>query len=1470
MVMLERLRKQLDEKPLQEGMEALFVHTLNWGYADTHSAKLLTLSEPQWKSDHDAENLRVSARPISLAAGVPVFLVHLPEESKLPGVLGRREAFKALASDSAEHLLIFVSWDGKACQFVWARRQQGKQPEMRVLPYEQGEPARTTLEQLGELKLGESDYDNLAAVVRHLQAAFNVERLTKEFFKHYERLFKTYVSEVKPLLGRKSLDEETRKQFVQVTMNRLMFLAFLQRKGWLAFPADCSMAERRSFLFNLYQDWTRDDHSQLFHQRLAHLFFMALNEQDPTKRKHLENLAGRVPFLNGGLFEGETYERDNVNGELLAFLPNAFFEDVLGDQGLFRTFNFTITESTPLDIEVALDPEMLGKIFEELVTGRHETGSYYTPRPVVSFMCKETLKGYLGGFEGLVDRHDPDGVGIPEAKELIHKLESIKVVDPACGSGAYLIGMLQELHAIQIALDTRRRESTDPVERKDAARDDYQRKLAIIQNCLYGGDIDQFAINISYLRLWLSLVIDDPRNPLDDGTESVALPNLRFKAVRGDSLMARIGDLQLFDHEYNELSHRLRLLHEEYFKPPRPDEPRRPSTAVETDMDNAQAEIRKLIGSQASPDWLDWQVQFAEVFASGGFDVVLANPPYVRADAQFKHLLPDKKAQAEAIANWKAFRETLKKSSLYETTHEKWDLYIPFLERAHQLLRPEGHLSFIIPDAYNTAKYAAKSHEFFLRQSTIERLDFCSEIPLFRAGVFNTILHFRKSVPGPTHKPRRIRRSGDSPDEFDSGIAELPSELQAAIGVRAFRLDNSVVDTVGDFAILGHICYITKGMVIHADEREHAGEFTTDDVLSLVQDERHPRRFVLGKDLAKWVPRRVRFLEWGTSRAPGHFSRPTFEALQMAKEKILGLRTPGKNIRLLYDADALHFDASSVGFVPWHLLEGVTNRSIQKTALYAGETSRVPPRLSIPRETLEGESRQFDLKFVLGVMNSRAGAEWIEANRSHRTHVFPDDWKAFPIPRVSKADHDAIVTLVQRCIDCISTGTDAELNNIESEIDNRVEFLFRHRQDSPTYDEWLRDRQAAKGIAVAEIRQLCKRVQGRKIESQTLELKAAVVDPRGASNKVKPSVLEDIVAFLNTNDGNILIGVDDDGNFVGLESCPEQLPDGKVQAFLDKLASYVMDRVSKLAYRHVVIDEPVEIDGLTVVRLRVKGDPVAEFTADDRFFVRFGDRSQEISGIELADELAGRRARRKEVRVAQDGTAPPASSRSEESDHAGLQTVATVAAKSEVNLPDDTHGLHEQLFHPFDDFIVPLRNKRQDRAVEILLRSRVLWHKILDWPMEDGSISSENRGYLEVSDPDYDYLLEHIEELNAIYDVLCGEDPGFVVTQMDLVRRLPKESDSGPPYDGVDPWSLDWMAMKDAQSQTDSQMQKLREDGWTFSLPREDQIGDYMTKGYRLVVWKTPDGKPWKLCNGLPIQDSNVWMMRKEEGGQAH
>jgi adenine-specific DNA-methyltransferase len=511
--------------------------------------------------------------------------------------------------------------------------------------------------------------------------------------------------------------------------------------------------------------------------------------------------------------------------------------------------------------------------------------------------------------------------------------------------------MLQELFYLRMCLFAA--QSLDSISA-------YQRKLEIIQNNIYGVDQDPFAANIARLRLWLSLAVEF------EGEIPLALPNLDFKIEIGDSLIApnpRGAAQQAFRGEligqFREAKDRFIYMH----------------GGEKISLRRHIAEIKEQISQWTHQGdtvyGFDWDVEFAEVFSDGGFDIVLANPPYVRADAQFKHLIDDEEARQAAIAQWKDYRAMLLSSGIFQTLYEKWDLYLPFLERAYYLMRPEGRMVFIISDAYNAAKYTRKSHEFFLENAKVVRLDFCSDISLFKAGISNTILHFAKNQPTKTDIPLRVRRWGEKQDDFEKNSEVLPASPQLEMGINTFKPQTIEQQTIKESINLNNLCYISYGLRANADDRFWQGEFTTDDCLSKIKDNEHPKPFVQGKDLIKWWAYRVYYLEWGTQRAPKKFSRPTFSELHAAKEKLIAVRTPGAEPKVIYDNSQLHFDASCVGFVPWHLLKGVMNKSISKAAKYRGQAP------GGDREKREISSQEFHIKYLLAILNSRFSREWL-------------------------------------------------------------------------------------------------------------------------------------------------------------------------------------------------------------------------------------------------------------------------------------------------------------------------------------------------------------------------------------------------------------------------------------------------------------------------------------------------------------
>ena len=498
-----------------------------------------------------------------------------------------------------------------------------------------------------------------------------------------------------------------------------MFVYFLSRKGWLTFGGD------KDYLNALWQDYQAAEgaNKNFYFDRLRLLFFAGLNNyrsEDVTSEPEAHRLIGNVPFLNGGLFD--MTERD---GQTSIFVPDLCISEIFTK--LFDRFNFTVMESTPFDIEVAVDPEMLGKVFEELVTGRHESGAYYTPRPVVSFMCREALKGYLESrdtavsaeaIRQFVEERDASRISLGDAPAISRALDEITVVDPACGSGAYLLGILQELVELQTALFN---VGVD-------ARSLYELKLHIIERNLYGVDIDEFAVNIAMLRMWLSLAIEY------EGEGPEPLPNLDFKIVCGDSLLgpdpspAVQGDLSAEQIKASNLGH----LKAAYMRATAGKD------ALKREIVAAEEQLRIDLGMEAVPTGVvDWRIEFAEVFVErAGFDVAIANPPYVRMEQLNKN------------------DEAQYKQRFPEVAASRADLLVYFYARAVQVLANRGALAFITSNKYMRAGYGKNLRQFLSASMRINQVIDFGDLPLFTATSYPAVLVGRKGAASTGHQLR--------------------------------------------------------------------------------------------------------------------------------------------------------------------------------------------------------------------------------------------------------------------------------------------------------------------------------------------------------------------------------------------------------------------------------------------------------------------------------------------------------------------------------------------------------------------------------------------------------------------------------------------------------------------------------------------------------------------------------------------
>jgi len=516
------------------------------------------------------------------------------------------------------------------------------------------ESSHTAQRQLVPILSDDKNYPTLS----NLEEAFRIEKVTKEFFEEYRRLFLDLKEALDELVKKDSKIRQDFKSknidtvdFAKKLLGQIVFLYFLQKKGWFGVARDADWGTGpKNFLRQLFEKKIAD-YDNFFNDILEPLFYEALRNDRSHEDHYFSMFKCKIPFLNGGLFDPiNNYDWKGTD----IILPDELFSNKIktkeGDIGtgildVFDRYNFTVKEDEPLEKEVAVDPEMLGKVFENLleVKDRKSKGTYYTPREIVHYMCEESLINYLATeLEGKVDKKDIETLikygetavehdmrvinegretskysfKLPEsirnhAKLIDEKLASIRICDPAVGSGAFPVGMMNETVRTRNTL-------TSYIKEKDG-RSIYSFKRHAIQNCLYGVDIDLSAVEIAKLRLWLSLIVDE-----EDIKQIKPLPNLDYKIVQGNSLLGvekNLFNLDLFS--------KLEELKPLFFN--------------ETNARKKQAykeQIDKLITqiTNGRKDF-DFEVYFSEVFhEKKGFDVVIGNPPWGQKSVKFTEL----------------------------------------------------------------------------------------------------------------------------------------------------------------------------------------------------------------------------------------------------------------------------------------------------------------------------------------------------------------------------------------------------------------------------------------------------------------------------------------------------------------------------------------------------------------------------------------------------------------------------------------------------------------------------------------------------------------------------------------------------------------------------------------------------------------------------------------------------------------
>ena len=627
-----------------------------------------------------------------------------------------------------------------------------------------GQSCRTAAENFIKL------YENRDTLdISKIEGAFSVEALTNEFFGKYKEEYDKFVEYITGKRyvkrGNKyveaiihephptlypcfSNNDKLVRDYVKKMLGRIVFLHFLQKKGWLGVPYNEEWGNGdRNFMLNLFKNATEKQKDNFLDEVLEGLFAEGLDcnradKSDLYDTKVEELRKCRIPYLNGGLFE-----RDYLD-ELAVRFPAEYFDSLLT---MLSQYNFTIDENDPNDAEVGVDPEMLGRIFENLLEDNKDKGAFYTPKEIVQYMCRESLIAYLQTDQNEEDKenirkfvitHDAEPLGDLKA-DIEQKLLDVKICDPAIGSGAFPMGLLRELFFCRSAIDPNITEYAADIKRY------------IIQNNIYGVDIERGAVDIARLRFWLALIVEE-KTP-------EALPNLDFKIMQGNSLLesyegidlsklATMSDLQIYEPQRNlfgELEEQqskkiftqtdklkefqtnlkryfevtahderalLRQSFDDYVRHTiiytldtykRGEEKKVEQILLSTTLTDKQkktiAEAEKNIEHYKNvivsvqnmelpnSQFFLWHTWFHDVFSrpsKEGFDIVIGNPPYIEAK-KLKHIA-----------------STLKeKFTVYSGTA---DLSIYFNELGLNLLAEEGIISYITTNKFFNTRYGEK------------------------------------------------------------------------------------------------------------------------------------------------------------------------------------------------------------------------------------------------------------------------------------------------------------------------------------------------------------------------------------------------------------------------------------------------------------------------------------------------------------------------------------------------------------------------------------------------------------------------------------------------------------------------------------------------------------------------------------------------------------------------------------------
>ena len=782
-------------------------------FEDESEAELLD-NQPEWKPLAETTGIRSIKHVGKIYVGVELLQIFdITVSDRVMMERNRVNIQKLVRAVMADYSCAFMlfhygddsRWDWR---FTYCRKSGSKEESTDSKRFTfllgPGQSCRTAAENFCNLyeKRESLEFENI-------ESAFNVEALSNKFFSEYRGKYDKFVEFItgKRYLKKGNKYVETKihephptlyssfknndklvRDYVKKMLGRIVFLHFLQKKGWLGVPAGGQWGEGDlNFMLNLFKNATEKQKENFLDEVLEGLFANGLDRKRSEKKDLYDTKVEgfrdcRIPYLNGGLFE-----RDRLD-ELTVRFPAEYFDSLFT---MLSQYNFTIDENDPYDAEVGVDPEMLGRIFENLLEDNKDKGAFYTPKEIVQYMCRESLIAYLQTDQKEEDKerirlfvtsHDGELLGDLKA-DIDEKLRDVKICDPAIGSGAFPMGLLRELFFCRSAIEPNIVEHAADIKRH------------IIQNNIYGVDIERGAVDIARLRFWLALIVDE-KSP-------EALPNLDFKIMQGNSLLesyegidlsklAVMSNMQIYSPQSNlfgELEEEQtnivytqtkelkdfqdNLKH--YFETTAHEERTNLRKAIEdyvrytisyTLDTHKHGEERKIEQIQLSTKLTDkqskaiavaeeninhlkeaienvqkmelpnsqfflWHTWFHDVFShpsKEGFDIVIGNPPYIQ------------------LQNNNGELAKLYKEGDFSTFASTGDIYCLFYECGWRLLKENGHLCYITSNKWMRAGYGEKTREFFANKTNPMLLIDFAGVKIFESATVDTnILLFAKS-----------------------------------------------------------------------------------------------------------------------------------------------------------------------------------------------------------------------------------------------------------------------------------------------------------------------------------------------------------------------------------------------------------------------------------------------------------------------------------------------------------------------------------------------------------------------------------------------------------------------------------------------------------------------------------------------------------------------------------------------------